>query len=521
MGRAPPALNLLRAAATISGLTLLSRVTGLVRDVVLARMFGASAEMDAFNVAFRLPNLLRRVFAEGAFSQAFVPLFSASRSRDGDLAAKALLSDVASALFWILLVVSALGVLGAPVLVWLIASGFADQPDKFALATQLTRWMFPYILLMSLVACLAAALNTFKRFAVPAFTPVMLNLAFIGAALGLAPYLRSPIFALAVAVLVGGVLQLSIQYAAVVRMGWIPRLVSPFAAFRSDGVRRVLRQMLPALFGVSVAQVSLIINTNIASYLPTGSVSWVTYADRLMELPTALLGVAVGTILLPGMSSAFANRQTERYQALIDWGLRLTLLIALPATLGLALLASDVISVLFEGNRFTAFDVKQTADALIGYCIGLVGLIAVKVLAPAYYARRDLATPVKIALVALVVTQAANIVLVPRFAHAGLTTAISVGALLNAGLLYLGLRRAGLLGARPGWGALLVKLAVALAALAAVVLAARWLWPASTDPTWLWHAVWLTAVMALAGAVYFGVLWALGMRLRDFTLRSE
>ena len=514
-------MNLLRAAATISGLTLLSRVTGLMRDVVLARMFGASAEMDAFNVAFRLPNLLRRVFAEGAFSQAFVPLFSAARSRDGDVAARVLLSDVASALFWILLAVSTLGVLGAPILVWVIASGFADQPDKFALATQLTRWMFPYILMMSLVACLAAALNTFKRFAVPAFTPVLLNLAFIGAALGLAPHLQTPILALAIAVLVGGALQLSIQYAAVVRMGWLPRLVSPMAAFRSASVQHVLRQMLPALLGVSVAQISLIINTNIASYLPTGSVSWVSYADRLMELPTALLGVAIGTILLPGMSTAFASQDSARYQALIDWGLRLTLLIALPATLGLALLASDVISVLFEGQRFTAFDVKQTADALTGYCIGLVGLIAVKVLAPAYYARRDLATPVKIAVIALIVTQLANLVLVPHFAHAGLTAAISVGALLNAGLLYLGLRRAGHLGVRPGWVGLLVKLVVALAALLAVVLAARGLWPVGIGAIWMWRTVWLAAVMTLAAAVYFGVLWALGLRLRDFTLRLE
>jgi putative peptidoglycan lipid II flippase len=337
----------------------------------------------------------------------------------------------------------------------------------------------------------------------------------------LAPYLQSPIFALAIAVLVGGVLQLSIQVAAVVRIGLVPRLRSPAAAFRSDGVQRVLRQMLPALFGVSVAQISLIINTNIASYLPTGSVSWVSYADRLMELPTALLGVAVGTVLLPGMSSAFATHDEQRYRLLIDWGMRLTLLIALPATLGLALLAPDVISVMFEGQRFTAFDVRQTADALIGYCIGLVGLIAVKILAPAYYARRDLATPVKIAVIALVVTQGANLVLVPQFAHAGLTAAISVGALLNAALLYLGLRRAGRVGMRPGWGVFLVKLAAALVALAALVFAAKWLWPNIAAQIWLWHAAWLAAVVVLAAAVYFGVLWALGLRLRDFMMRSE
>ncbi len=514
-------MNLLRAAAAVSGLTLLSRVTGLARDIVLARVFGAGAEMDAFNVAFRLPNLLRRIFAEGAFSQAFVPLFSASLAKDGEPAAKALLSNVVSALFWVLLAVSVLGVLGAPLLVWTIASGFTEHPDRFALATQLTRWMFPYILFMSLVACLAAALNTFKRFAIPAFTPVLLNLSFIAAGLVWAPRMQSPIFALAVAVLIGGALQLLIQYVAVARMGWRPNLVSPLTAFRSAGVHRVLRQMLPALFGVSVAQISLIINTNIATHLPTGSVSWVTYADRLMELPTALLGVAVGTVLLPGMSSAFAQQDMSRYRMLIDWGLRLTLLIALPATLGLALLSNEVVSVLFQGHRFTAFDVHQTAQALMGYCLGLVGLIAVKVLAPAYYARGNLATPVKIAIAALVVTQLTNVVLVPHFAHAGLTAAISVGALLNAGLLYWGLRREGLAGGIGGWMVFIGKLALALAALAGVVVATRWFLPNSFALSGLQRAVWLAGVVATSVAVYFGVLWLLGVRVRDFVVRAQ
>lgn len=514
-------MNLLRAAAAVSGLTLVSRVTGLVRDVVLARTFGAGVEMDAFNVAFRLPNLLRRIFAEGAFSQAFVPLFSAVMSKEGEEPAKALLSNVVSALFWILLALSVLGVLAAPLLVWVVASGFAEHPDRFALATQLTRWMFPYILFMSVVACLAAALNTFKRFAVPAFTPVLLNLSFIGAALLWAPRLSSPIFALAAAVLIGGALQLAVQYMAVLRMGWAPSLVRPSVAFHSAGVQRVMRQMLPALFGVSVAQISLIINTNIASYLPAGSVSWVTYADRLMELPTALLGVAVGTVLLPGMSGAFAQQDMERYRALVDWGLRLTLLIALPATLGLALLSQDVVAVLFQGQRFTAVDTVQTAHALMGYCIGLVGLIAIKVLAPAYYARGDLATPVKMAMAALVATQLTNLVLVPYFAHAGLTAAISVGALLNSGLLYWGLRRHGVLGAGSGWLAFSAKLMAALAVLAAWVVAICVWGPNRVTFSAFTHALWLAGVIGVAAVGYFAVLWLLGVRARDFVLRAH
>lgn len=514
-------LNLLKAAATVSGLTLFSRITGLARDVVLARMFGAGVEMDAFNVAFRLPNLLRRVFAEGAFSQAFVPLFSSIHAKDGEVRAKALLSEVTSALFWVLLALSILGVLAAPVLVWLIASGFAKHPDTFELATLLTRWMFPYILFMSLVACMAAVLNTLRRFAVPAFTPVLLNMAFILAALFLAPRLETPIFALALAVLVGGVLQLSVQLFAVAKMGWCPRWVGPRAALKSAGVQHVLRYMLPALLGVSVAQISLIINTNIATYLPTGSVSWITYADRLMELPTALLGVAVGTVLLPGMSSAFAKQELDRYQSLIQWGLRLTALVALPATVGLALLAPDVISVLFEGQRFTAFDVQQTALALIGYCFGLVGLIAIKILAPAYFAQRDMVTPVKVAVVSLIATQLTNLVLVPQMGHAGLTVAISVGALLNAALLYNGLRRSGLMrGTARDWFRLLSKQALALAALAGVVWAAKVGVAVTAASGALWHATWLGGTVCLAAVVYFGVLWLLGLRPKDFLLRT-
>lgn len=524
-------MNLLKAAATVSALTLLSRVTGLARDMVLARIFGASAQMDAFNVAFRLPNLLRRIFAEGAFSQAFVPMFSASHSKEGEARTRVLLSNVVSALFWLLLMVSALGVLAAPALVWAVASGFADHPDRFALATALTRWMFPYIWMMSLVAALAAVLNTFKRFAVPAFTPVLLNVAFIGAALWLAPRIDQPIFALAVAVLVGGALQLGVQFAAVARLGWAPSLVGLRSALASEGVRQVLRRMLPALFGVSVAQLSLIINTNIATYLPTGSVSWVTYADRLMELPTALLGVALGTVLLPGMSAAFAQTQMDRYRQLMGWGLRLILVIALPATLGLALLAQDVVRVLFEGQAFTAWDVRQTAQALMGYCIGLVGLIAIKILAPAYYARGDLATPVKIAVVSLVITQLANVALVPHFAHAGLTSAISVGALVNAGLLYVGLKRAGLAGdvlAGSAWEGraggrwrFALTLALALSALAAVIVALH-AWGPERAALGAWvRALYLALDVGLAALAYFAVLAMGGLRPRDFLMQAR
>jgi putative peptidoglycan lipid II flippase len=515
-------VNPLRAAATVSGMTLLSRVTGLARELIVARAFGAGAEMDAFNVAFRLPNLLRRMFAEGAFSQAFVPILAEVRTRHGEARTQSLLSHVVSALFWTLLAVSIAGALGAPLLVWMIASGLAKNPAAFDLATAMTRWMFPYILFMSLVAFSAGVLNTFNRYAVPAVTPVLLNLSFIVFAGLLAQRFDPPIFALAAAVVVGGVLQLAVQLPALARIGRLPRLTGLRAALRDDAVRRILRLMLPAIFAVSVAQVSLIINTNIASHLATGSVSWLAYADRLMEFPTALLGVALGTVLLPNLSRANAEQRADDYSALLDWGLRLTCLTALPAAVGLGLLSEGVVAVLFQGGRFGAQDVAQTAAALIGYAVGLFGLIAVKILAPGFYAQQDIRTPVKIALVVLVATQLANLALVPLLAHAGLALAISLGALANAAMLLIELKRRGIYRPRPGWGAFAVRLAVALVLLAVLLWAVdrRIDWIA-LQAQWPVRAALLAAVVGGAIAVYFGALWLMGFRARDFLLRLK
>jgi putative peptidoglycan lipid II flippase len=510
-------LNLLRAAATVSGLTLASRVTGLARDLIISRVFGASAETDAFNVAFRLPNLLRRLFAEGAFQQAFVPILAEVRSREGDSRTRELVDHVASALFWAVLATSIAGVLAAPALVWLVASGLARDPAAFELATLMTRWMFPYILFMSLVALSAGVLNTFRRFTVPAATPVLLNLSFIACAVWLAPQLSRPILALAVAVVIGGVLQLAIQLPALAAIGMLPRLGGLRAALRDPAVRRILTLMVPAVFAVSVAQLSIVINTNIASHLAIGSVTWLAFADRLMEFPTALLGVALGTVLLPNLSKAHAEERHADYSRLLDWGLRLTALIALPAAVGLGLLAEGIISVLFQGGRFGAADVAQTARALVGYAIGLLGLIAVKILAPGFYARQDIRTPVRIAVVALLATQAANLVLVPWLAHAGLALSVSVGALANAAMLYAGLRRRGLYVPTPGWVGFLVRLALALVALAA----ALWFGSRGIDWTamqgaWAAQAALLAALVAGGAAVYGVVLLLLGFRPRDF-----
>jgi putative peptidoglycan lipid II flippase len=509
-------MNLLRAFGTVSAMTFVSRVLGFVRDLLIARMFGAGALTDAFFVAFKLPNLLRRIFAEGAFSQAFVPILAEYRNRRGEDDARLLVDHVAGTLAVALVAVTVLGIIAAPAIVWISAPGFAGDPEKFALTVDLLRITFPYILFISLTALAAGILNTWSRFAVPAFAPALLNLSFIAFALWLAPYFDPPVKALAWAVFVGGVLQLAFLLPFLARLRMLPR---PRWGGRDEGVRRVLRQMGPALFGVSVGQVSLLINTIFASFLVSGSVSWLYYADRLMEFPTGLLGVALGTILLPSLARSHADRTVEEYSQLLDWGLRLTLMLAAPAAVALAVLATPLVATLFHYGAFDARDVAMTRAALVAYSVGLVGLIMVKVLAPGFYARQDVRTPVKIALVTLAATQAMNLVFVVPLAHAGLALAIGLGACLNAFLLWRGLRRIGAYAPQPGWLSFALKIALALALMAA----ALW-WAAGPTGNWLvWHGVGralrLALVCAIGAAVYFAALAALGFRPRDFARR--
>ena len=513
-------MNLLKTASTVSLLTLVSRVLGLAREVVVARYFGATAWTDAFNVAFRLPNLLRRLFAEGAFSQAFIPILAQSHAQDSLETQRRLLDDVATALGWILAAVSVVGVLAAPLLVWLTAAGL--HPAAFDAAVAMTRLMFPYAGLISMVALSAGILNTWKHFTVPALTPALLNVSIITAALALHHSLHPPVYALAVGVIVGGVLQLAVQWPALRRWALLPRPhLNPVAAWRSPIVRRIVRQMLPASMAVSVAQVSLIINTQIASHLHAGSVSWLSYADRLMEFPTALLGVALGSVLLPSLSRAHADGDTARYSGLLDWGLRLTLMLALPCAVALGVFAEPLMAILFNYGRFNAFDAAQSALALRAYGVGLLGLIGVKILAPGFYAQRDLRTPVKLAIVVLVATQALNLVFVPRLAHAGLALAIACGALLNASLLLHGLLRRGSWRPRPGWGAFAARVLVAQLLPAAILG-----WGAQHFPWLHWHGPdllrLLTAFALMAAAIlgYFGALALLGLRPAHFLHRE-
>ncbi len=523
-----PPVSLFKAASTVSLLTLASRVTGLVRDLLMAATFGANSLTDAFNVAFRIPNLFRRLFGEGAFSQAFVPALAQSREKDGEEATRRLIDSVATVLAWALLLTCALGVIGAPVLVWTLASGFKQDPHSFEAAVLMTRWMFPYIGFMSLVALSAGILNTWKRFAIPAATPVLLNLAMILAAWLGAPWFGrmgiEPIYAMAGGVILGGMLQLGVQIPALLRLGLLPRIGLGWAALRhawnDPGARTVARMMAPALLGVGVAQISLLINTQIASYLTSGSVTWLGYADRLMEFPTAMLGVALGVVLMPQLASARAADDPQRYSAMLDWGLRLVVLLAVPCSLALLVFAQPLVATLFHYGAFKDSDVVQVSLALAGYGVGLVGLVAIKVLAPGFYASQDMRTPVRIAIAVLVITQLLNIALVPLLRHAGLALSIGLGALVNATWLLVGLRRRGSYVPSPGWWRFILQVVAATALLTVFLM-----WATSTFP-WIamraepWKRVGLMGLILLgSAAIYFAALMAAGVKLRKLVGR--
>jgi putative peptidoglycan lipid II flippase len=516
-------VSLFKAASTVSLLTLVSRITGLVRELLIASTFGASAMTDAFNVAFRIPNLFRRLFAEGAFSQAFVPVLAASKAQHGEEQTKLLIDRVATLLAWALLLTCVAGVAAAPVLVWAMASGLKQEPRGFEAAVFMTRWMFPYIGFMSLVALSSGVLNTWRRFAVPAATPVLLNLSMILAAWLGAPWFKTqgiePVYALGGGVMLGGILQLAVQVPALSRLGLLPRIGlgwgSIKAAWADPATQNIAKLMVPALLGVSVAQISLLINTQIASHLTPGSVSWLTYADRLMEFPTAMLGVAIGVVLMPQLSAAKAAGDAAKYSAMLDWGLRLVVLLAVPCGVALLTFAQPLVATLYHYGAFTDRDVQQTTTALMGYGAGLLGLVAIKVLAPGFYASQDIKTPVRIAIVVLVITQLLNLALVPFLQHAGLALAIGIGALINALWLLWGLKRRGSYTPAPGWGVFALQVLAASALLAVFLLwaagAVNWI---ALKGHSLERIGLLALVLLVSAALYFVALWVSGLKVR-------
>ena len=508
-------MGLFKSLSVISFFTLVSRILGLVREMVVAAKFGASASTDALFVAFRIPNLLRRLFAEGAFAQAFVPILSEYREREGDERAKLLIGHVASLLSVLLLVISILGVLCAPYLVYVIATGFNDAGDQAELTTNLIRFTFPYLLFISLTSLFASVLNTWGRFAVPAFTPALLNISFIGSAIYLTPFFDPPIMALGLAILMGGAAQLLFQIPFLLRLKLWPK----FHWNPTDpGVIQILKRMAPAVVGVSAAQISLVINTNIASRMQTGSVSWLTYADRLMELPVGLLGVAMATVILPALSVSVANSKKDEYQTTLDWGLTLMLVISIPSVLGLVALSEPILMTLFMRDQFSFADVSMTQVAFWGYGVGLIPIVMIKLLAPVFYANKDTKTPVQIAIKAVIFTQLLNIIfwfLLPdQVKHAGLALAISGGAWLNAVMLISGLRRRGLFLISNNWILVCRDCSVAAGVMTLIISYV------SLNIEWLQFDSWgraglLLGLILLGLLVYILSLKAFGRRLTE------
>lgn len=503
--------GLLRSGALVSLMTLLSRVLGLMRDIVIAGLFGAGAGADAFFVAFKIPNFLRRLFAEGAFNQAFVPVLSEYRSQRDLPSVKDLINAVAGTLGVTLAGITLLAVLAAPVLVWVFAPGFSQEPDKQALTVEMLRITFPYLLLISLTAFAGSILNSYDRFAIPAFTPVLLNLSLIGAALWLTPYMDEPVMALAWGVLLAGGAQLCFQLPFLARIGLMPK---PKVRWKDEGVRRILKLMAPALFGVSVSQINLLLDTILASFLISGSVSWLYYSDRLVELPLGVFGIAVATVILPSLSTKHAEKSVEAFAKTLDWAVRMILLIAVPAALALFLLAEPLLFTLFQYGAMTSHDVDMASLSLRAYSVGLLAFMLIKVLAPGFYARQDTKTPVKIGIIAMVANMALNLMLVFWLDHAGLALATSLSAFLNAGLLWLGLRREGVFIWQAGWGRYLLQLIPAVAVMVAILLYAT---PEAMQwqlAHWQERVLWMSGLVALGGGSYLLVLILLGLRLR-------
>lgn len=512
-GRQASEGGLLRASGVTGIMTLFSRILGLFRDVVIARLFGTSIGADAFFLANKIPNFMRRLFAEGAFSQAFVPILSEYRSNRDQADVRQLISAVMASLGGFLSLLTALVLIAAPVVAIPIAFGFTDEPAKFALFVQMLRITFPYLLLISMTALCGAILNSYGRFAIPAFTPALLNVSLITAAYLLSPHLQVPELALAWGVLFAGVIQLLFQLPFLMRLGLLPM---PRIQSDHEGLARIKTLMVPALFGVSVSQINLLFDTVIASMLVTGSVSWLYFSDRLMELPLGIFGVAIAIVVLPSLSRKHAEQSMGEFAATLDWALRLVCLIAVPATLALVILAEPLLVTLFENDNFTTQDVVSASGSLRAYALGLLAFMSIKIFAPGFYARQDTRTPVRIGVIAMAANMAMNIgFYLSGFAHVGLALATSIAACLNAGMLWRGLARDGIFRLQSGWPLFLLQMLVANAVMVVFLL-----WLAGDWQLWLswslWERVAQMTLLVVGGMALYGVTLVLcGLRWRQ------
>lgn len=501
-------------------MTLISRILGFFRDMIVARLLGAGTGADAFFVAFKIPNFLRRLFAEGAFSQAFVPVLSEYKSKRDLAETQQFVNDLAGTLGGVLMGVTLLGVIAAPIFVLIFAPGFWGDATKYDLTVEMLRITFPYLFFISLTAFAGGILNTYGKFGVPAFTPIFLNLALIFSATVMAPYFDEPAVALAWGVFIAGVLQLAFQVPFLKQLRFLPR---PRWAWRSEAVQRVIKLMLPVIFGSSVVQVNLLLDTLIASFLVTGSVSWLYYSDRLVEFPLGVFGIALATVVLPNLSKKHAEAATDGFGRMIDWALRLVLLIATPATLGLIILSGPMLVTLFQYGAFSEHDVRMARLSLMTFSMGLPAFILIKILANGFYARQDTKTPVRIGIYAVIANMVSNAVLVIPMqyfdipgGHAALAFSTSMAAFLNCGMLYHLLRKQGVYTPQPGWSKLMAQIALASIAM----VAALW-WSGSDVTVWFamsgYERVWrLCALIGIGGGVYMAALLLLGVRFRHF-----
>lgn len=515
---------LFKATSLVGGMTLVSRILGFARDVVLARYFGAGMAMDAFTMASKIPNFGRRTFGEGAFSLAFVPVLSEYKTTRSPADVRLLTDQVAASLGLALLVVTAIGVLGAPVVMWIFAPGFSNFPDKYELSVRMLRVTFPYLMFISLTAMAGGILNTYSRFWVPAFTPVLLNVCMILSVIYLAPHLSEPGMALAWGMFIAGVVQLAFQLPFLAQIGLLPR---PRWGETHEAVTRIMKLMLPTVFSSSVAQVNLLVDSLIASFLATGSVSWLYYADRMMEFPLGIFSIALGTVLLTTLSQHWALKNNSGFSATLDWSFRITAVIVLPAAMGLLVFSGPLLTTLFNYGAFDAHDTLMVTWALTTYSMGLLSFTMVKVLLPAYYARQDSRTPFRTAVVAVGANLFFNLIITVPWAragwiapHAGLALSTSLASFVNAWQLYHGLRKAGVYTPTAGWAKLFLRVMAANLAMGGMLLFCTgsldlWL-SRSAGHRIEWLALWLVAAVA----VYFGVLFLSGFRLGDLRVKG-
>lgn len=511
--------QLVKSTAVVIAMTMISRVFGFIRDILTAYYFGASAAFDAFTIAFKIPNFMRRLFAEGSFSQAFVPVLSEYQKKNTEAETKQFINAISGSLGATLLIVTILGMVFAPVLVSLFAPGFLATDDRYDLAVTMLRITFPYLFFISLTAFSGAILNTYHRFWVAAFTPVFLNIVMILSAMYLAPQFKAPIIGLAWGVFIAGVVQLLFQIPFLKQLHFFPK---PRVAFKDPGVKRVLTLMVPALFGVSVGQINLLVDTLFVSLLTVGSVSWLYYSDRLMEFPLGVFGVAISTVILPSLSRHHATESPTLFASTLDWALRAVLLVGIPATLVLSLLAGPILSTLFQHGRFDAHSVQMAQQSLIAFALGITPFMLVKILAAGFYAKQDMGTPVRVGVVAMIANIVFNISLIWPLKHAGIALATSLAAIINCGLLFYLLQKRKFYAPRSGWKAFLLRLGITNLILGIVLYAGGGELITWTSQTIDWRIMHLSILLIGAIILYFPLLWLTGIRIDDLLMpRAE